>query len=148
MPSLAAASSLLNMDCLSELDLLQDTPSLAVPDVKPLLLDSSSSSCAMPPAMGLPSAPHTYHSYEPSLGSEVGQISFIEQQQVKLRQTQQLQQQKLLELQQTILQAQLLKTKLSLASIAVSSNGNQTPPTAHTLTHTHTHTHTKYLACM
>lgn len=138
MPSLVASSSLLNMDCLSELDLLQDTPSLAVPDVKPLLLDSSSSSsCGLPPAMGLPSAPHTYHSYEPSLGSEVGQISFIEQQQVKLRQTQQLQQQKLLELQQTILQAQLLKTKLSLASIAVSSNGNQTPPTARTHTRTH-----------
>lgn len=125
MPSPVESSNLLNMDCLSELDLLPDTPTLSVPDVKPLLLDSSSSSasCAMPPIMGMPSAQHSYHAYDPSLGSEVAQISFIEQQQAKLRQTQQLQQQKLLELQQTILQAQLLKTKLSLASIAVPSNG-------------------------
>ena len=132
MPSLVESPNLLNMDCLNELDLLPDTPTLPVPDVKPLLLDSST--CAMPAVMGMPSSQHSYHAYEPGLGSEASQISFIEQQQVKLRQTQQLQQQKLLELQQTILQAQLLKTKLSLASIAVSSSGE--PSTHCASTHT------------
>ena len=119
------SSTLLNIDCLNELDLLSDPPPL---DVKPLMVGSSSSACSMAPVVSMPSAPHSYLSYDPSLGSEVGQIGFIEQQQVKLRQTQQLQQQKLLELQQTILQTQLLKTKLSLASMAVSSSGEQGVP--------------------
>ena len=140
LPSLVESPNLLNMECLNELDLLPDTPSLSVPDVKPLLLDSSTS-CSLPPVMGLPSSQHSY--YEPGLGSEANQISFIEQQQVKLRQTQQLQQQKLLELQQTILQAQLLKTKLSLASITVSSSGERGKHAyqhnAHTRAHTHRH---------
>ena len=118
---LADPSEFLNWECL-DLELLND-PSLST-DVKPSI-GSANGSCSgpSPNAFNQPSR-SSFGGYQGGTNNE--HMRFFEQQQAKLRQTQQLQQQKLLELQQTILQAQLLKTKLSLASMT-SSNSESCP---------------------